>query len=333
MADLIQLRPIHKTLVKTMVNIDISNYKSLNNSLNKTNFSLIQLKTVAKTHHLKVSGNKSELSNRIYSFFCVIKIQSIVRRYFMAKYKRLHGPAMNNRVLCTNSDDFITMDPIKDIPFDQFISYRDDDGFIYGFDIISLYTLIVKVKGIDIVRNPYNRNNLPTTVIQNIKSLKRLSKILHIKVNLQYVNDIQSISVEKAIELRTLALFQTINSLGNYAEHNWFLSLSKKSLIFYLIELNDIWNYRSQITNEIKCEIYPPNGNPFRNIDLETLHNEPDINKIRQSILNILENFVNCGINKDSKTLGAYYVLGSLTIVNESAANAMPWLFQSFEYF
>jgi hypothetical protein len=333
MNDLIQVRPNinkpTKTMVNINININISNYKSLN----KTNFSLVQLKTMAKTHHLKVGGNKADLSHRIFSYFCVIKIQSIVRRYFVFKYKRLQGPAIMNRALCTNTDDFITMDPIKDIPFNQFISYKDEDGFIYGFDIISLNTLILKVKGIEIVRNPYNRNILPTTVIKSIKSLKRLSKILHIHINLHYVNDIASISIEKAIELRTLTLFQTINYLGNYTDHQWFLSLSKKSLIFYIMELNDIWNYRSQITHEIKCEIFPPNGNPFRHLDIHYLHNELDINKIRQSILSILENFVNYGINKDSQLLGAYYVLGSLTIVNESAANALPWLFQSFEYF
>jgi hypothetical protein len=41
---------------------------------------------------------------------------------------------------------------------------------------------------------------------------------------------------------------------------------------------------------------------------------------------------VNCGIDKDSKTLGAYYVLGGLTLVNPAAAIALPWLYQSVLY-
>jgi hypothetical protein len=38
---------------------------------------------------------------------------------------------------------------------------------------------------------------------------------------------------------------------------------------------------------------------------------------------------VKTGINNDFKTLGAYYVLGALCLVNQNAANSLPWLFQS----
>ena len=35
------------------------------------------------------------------------------------------------------------------------------------------------------------------------------------------------------------------------------------------------------------------------------------------------------GINTDAKSLGAFYVLAGLTLVNINAATAMPWLYQS----
>jgi hypothetical protein len=54
---------------------------------------------------------------------------------------------------------------------------------------------------------------------------------------------------------------------------------------------------------------------------------------MKKVILEVLEKMVNSGIDKDSKTLGAYYVLGALTLVNESASTSLPWLFQSFGYF
>lgn len=41
---------------------------------------------------------------------------------------------------------------------------------------------------------------------------------------------------------------------------------------------------------------------------------------------------VNTGIDNDSKCLGSYYVLGALTLVNENAALALPWLHDSFSY-
>ena len=60
---------------------------------------------------------------------------------------------------------------------------------------------------------------------------------------------------------------------------------------------------------------------------------EPNIEKIKQTALDILEKFVNTGIDKDNKSLGAYYVLGALTLVNENAAASLPWLYQSVSYF
>ena len=56
------------------------------------------------------------------------------------------------------------------------------------------------------------------------------------------------------------------------------------------------------------------------------------MDNIKYVILEILEKFVNSGINNDSKTLGSYYVLGALTLVNDNASLSLPWLYQSFSY-
>jgi len=42
-----------------------------------------------------------------------------------------------------------------------------------------------------------------------------------------------------------------------------------------------------------------------------------------------IENLIYNGINRDSQYLGASYVLSALTLVNESAAESMPWLYYS----
>ena len=49
-----------------------------------------------------------------------------------------------------------------------------------------------------------------------------------------------------------------VDSLGNYSDVNWFLKLSKRQLIRYIRELHDIWNYRAQLTSEIKLKICFP---------------------------------------------------------------------------
>ena len=97
--------------------------------------------------------------------------------------------------------------------------------------------------------------------------------------------------------------------------------------------MHDIWNYRAQLSNEIKRDICPPSGDPFRNLSIPYIHNELNMSNVRKVILEVLEKLVNSGADKDSKALGAYYVLGCLTLVNEAASTSLPWLFESFVYF
>lgn len=311
----------------------INNY----NDLLRYNFNVTHFKNIAKKYKLKVSGNKNQLLTRIYSYLYfssyIIKIQRVFRGRIVRKYKLLHGPASLNRKMCTNTDDFITMEPLEEINFHQFLSYKDEDGFIYGFNIISLYNLFLKSKNIESVRNPYNRNIIPEAVIKNIKSIIKFSIILKIHIDLDYEDDTKGLSNEKVIELRSLSLFQNINALGNYSDPQWFLSLTKLQLIKYIKELADIWNYRAQIDQQTKANICPQQGNPFKYFNINFIYTESDMSNIRKVILEVLEKFVNIGIDQDSKYLGACYVLGALTIVNENAASSLPWLFQSFGYF
>ena len=335
---------IHAECEKTIP--DIKNLKKITNDdlviptintydiILNHNFSVQQLKTIAKNYKLKMSGTKKELVSRIYIFLklssVIIKIQKLYRGNLQRKCVVLHGPAYINRSLCTNDSDFLTGDEVKDLKCSQFFSYKDVDGFIYGFDIISLYNLIIKSEGV--VKNPYNRNNISNKVIQNIRSLIRISKMLKIKIDIDIQDVSSELSTQKNAELRILDLFQNINALGNYSEPIWFSSLNKFQIIRLLRDLTDIWSYRAQLSPETKRTICPPDGNPFRNINYTYLHNEPSEEKVKQFALDILERFVNTGIDRDNKSLGAYYVLGALTLINENAAVSLPWLYQSVSY-
>jgi hypothetical protein len=305
------------------------------NELVYNSYNVTQLKSFAKHYKLKISGNKPQLISRIYSFLYfssyVIKIQKIFRGMLVKKYKNLHGPASMNRKLCNNSDDFVSMEPIEEINFHQFISYKDKDEFIYGFDINSLHNLFLKTG--NEIKNPYNRNLIPELVFKNIRSLIRLGKILNININLNFADDSKNVSGEKAIELRALTLFQNIDSLGNYSNANWFISLNRNQLIKFIRELIDIWNYRAQLPVQTKRNICPPLGDPFRNLSIQYVNMEPNLWNIKKVLLEVMEKLVNSGVDKDSKSLGAYYVLGALTLVNTEAATSLPWLFQSVNYF
>ena len=126
----------------------------------------------------------------------------------------------------------------------------------------------------------------------------------------------------------TFVPFSNINQLGNYSDHEWFLNLTKPRLIIFIRELYDIWNYRAQIPNETKVKICHPNGNPFFNFSFNFI-NQMSEDQLKNRILEILRKLVYDGINDEFRSLGAYYILASLTIVNENAAIALPWLYES----
>lgn len=305
------------------------------NDLVYNNYNVTQLKNFAKHYKLKVTGNKAQLHSRLYSFLYfssyIIKIQKIFRGYLVGKYKKLHGPAIMDRKMCTNSDDFVTMEPVEEIKFHQFISYKDIDGFVYGFDINSLHNLFLKSG--DEIKNPYNRNKIPDSVFKNIRQLIRLGKIFNININLNFEDDTKYLSSEKVIELKAVTLFQNIDALGNYSNANWFLNLNRIQLIKFIRELMDIWNYRAQLPNETKRNICPPIGDPFRILNIQYVNAEQNLWNIKKVLLDIIDKLVNGGVDRDSKSLGAYYVLGALTLVNAEAATSLPWLFQSVNYF
>ena len=299
------------------------------------NYNVAQLKSFAKHYKLKITGNKPQLLSRIYSFLYfssyIIRIQKIFRGFLVKKYNLLHGPACLNRKLCTNTEDFVLMEPVGEINFHQFISYKDSDGFIYGFDINSLHNLFIKSN--DEIRNPYNRNLIPDMVFKDIRTLIRISKIIKINIDLCFEDATKKVSNEKAIELKALTLFQTIDSLGNYSNANWFLSLNRNQLIKFIRELMDIWNYRAQLSIETKRNICPPIGDPFRSLSIQYINTEQNLWNVKKVLLDVMEKMVNSGVDKDNRSLGAYYVLGALTLVSTEAATSLPWLFQSVNYF
>tara|TARA_Y100000389_G_scaffold180237_1_gene194910 strand:+ start:2573 stop:3676 length:1104 start_codon:yes stop_codon:yes gene_type:complete len=298
------------------------------------NYNIQQLKKISKEYNIRTSGNKDELKKRIYNYmyysYYSIYIQKIVRKIFVKNYIALHGPGFYNRSRCTNDCDFATLDELKSIPYSQFFSFEDKDKFIYVFDILSIYNLYIKNK--TQVHNPFSTKLIDKEVFNTMMAFIKYSKMLDIKINIDY-NNVEKMNESKKLEIKILTLFQHMDSLGNYTDMRWLTSLSKYQLIKFLRELADLWHYRANLTQEVKREICPPFGNPFRsvNININSIHNY-NHNIIKKSVVTIIEEFITKGINNDSKSLGCYYILSCLTLVNESAAEALPWLYESVNY-
>jgi hypothetical protein len=177
--------------------------------------------------------------------------------------------------------------------------------------------------------------DLKKALTQRFNDLKTRTKKKRVKydIELEVKQVDEEVSVKKSVELRALTLFQNMDALGNYTNSKWFMDLNKLQLIRMLRELFDIWDYRAPLSMDTKRAICPPIGNPFPNvIYFNQLNITENIDDIRKYILVILEKFVNYGIDRDNKCLGAYYVIGALTLVNPEAATSLPWLYQAFSY-
>jgi len=297
----------------------------------KFNYNKKQIKEILKKYNQPVSGNKEIIINRCYNFlklsYFSIIIQKYFRKFLCKEYIRISGPAVKKRDLCINKTDFLSLDNISTIQLKNFFSYRDEDNFIYGFDFCSIYNLVLKENP---TKNPYNRKKLPGDILKKIDKKIRISKILGFKIKTD-INNIKELDSEKEFRFKTLAIFHKIDELGNYSNLEWFMSLNKQKLIRFTKELLDIWQYRAQLSIETKKKIFPPFGNPFARIRVEYLINK-DRKKIRKIILFLIENLITKGVDKQSKCLGAFYVLGALTLVNNDAALALPWLYESVRY-
>lgn len=140
-------------------------------------------KAIRKIHDFAVVGNKKVVLQRLVTYFEQEKASSVIQKYirgrFVRKFCNLLGPAKRERKLCVNDTDFNTLEPIEDIPYDDFYSYKDNSDYVYGFQLSSLlaYKKSQKASGF---KNPYNRMPMKRQ-LSAIYQLVRLRKIITCK--------------------------------------------------------------------------------------------------------------------------------------------------------
>ena len=295
------------------------------------NYRVPQLKAMCRHYGVVVFGaNKETLTTRLFSCLeshkSAVVIQKKFRSFMLRRYIKAKGPAFIKRRLCVNDTDFFTMDLVSDIEFEQFISFTDKDSMVYGFDILSLHNLLTK--GTKPSRNPYNRNELPKTVLDNMEFLFKFSHIYFKKIDVR-IDEPILLDKTKHLELNCITLFQEINNLGNYADHLWLWSLGKNKLVKFIKELADIWSYRANLSIEMKRTICPPNGDPGLGLNVYYYVHSMDLNKLRKTCMSIIQSMILSATDETNRVLGANYVLCALTLVNDNASASLPWLYQS----
>lgn len=150
--------------------------------------SLSQMKDICRHHRVMVTGNKTILYDRIKTYFksvkALINIQSCMRRMNAQTMIKLHGPALHNRSICVNDMDIMGTDLI-DIPMDYFYSFTDQ-GFTYGFDVVSFMKLIQDNKSSKKTKNPYTRDNIDEVIISEFYQLLRQMKLHNREIKFDY---------------------------------------------------------------------------------------------------------------------------------------------------
>jgi len=160
--------------------------------------------------------------------------------------------------------------------------------------------------------NNNNNNNLSNEMISNRERLNT--------------------SRTKPINDRITELFIEIDALGNYTQSSWFSNLDIRNYIRLYRSLYEIWNYRSNLSREVRNQICPNMG-PFDGIFPRVIyHDDLTLDQIRVGCITVFENLIFLGINDDSRKLGAFHALSALTIVSPGARQAMPWLYDSVAY-
>jgi hypothetical protein len=238
-----------------------------------------------------------------------LTIQRIFRGHLCRDYYKLRGPAFREPKKCVNETDFITLDKLNMIPRAQFVTHKDKDGHIFGFDLCSLHNLFVhKTVG---ATNPYTREEFSKNFRNKIKRILKLSKMFGDNINTVIEDTYKGLSEEKQMELFGISVFQKID----------------------MRELMDIWVYRANLSLTIKKNICPPYGNPFIGFNITQLQTNLSLTTLKYNILKVMEKLVTKGVDRDSKILGALYILTALTLVSPDAAEARPELYNSAAHY
>lgn len=190
-------------------------------------------------------------------FRCIKEYSSDVSQitHIQALYRGRYQRRILTERKCNNTEDFFTFEEISDINPLYFYSYKDAKGFRWGFDIRSLHRLNQLM-----YPNPYTTEKIPSTVLDDVK--KRFKELQHHPQYSPIVDEVIR-DRETLIKQRVVDLFSLIEQSGYTCHVEWFLNLNIRRLRELYKQLEDIWNYRAQLTSSMKCLICPPHGRLF----------------------------------------------------------------------
>ncbi len=241
------------------------------------------------------------------NLFFIILIQSYVRRWIIYR-----------RSICHNDEDILYSISKYDIDSKYFYRFKNNiNNKYYAYDIRSLYELI---------NSNYPSCPYTLSLISNdqITVINDFVNKLEMK-GLQIKNDVK-LDETQELEMEIKDLFYKINMLDNYTNHKWFSDLDLELLITLYIKTEDIWNYRSLLSETAKKNIIG-NDKIFQ-IPIFDIQKEKSKKNMQKILLKYFNSMVSNGKDINEKKLGAILVLSGLVEVSHEASLGLPHLIQ-----
>ena len=296
-------------IIKTLNIIDRKKYKK---TLKKEILFTILSNKYAKFNYYE---NNREL---------IIKIQ----KYYRNKYEKLNillrGPGFLDKILCNNQEDFFTYETVNEINDKYFFSYKDVSNIVWFFDIRSFIKLIELKQP-----NPYTMVPFHDNIINKCNNLKEYMKSKNIK--LDFKDEMEGIKQDKKniLKQKMVDLSANIERLGYSFNMEWITCLGTNRLKKLYGILEDIWNYRAQLTSGMKIKICPPNGILFNKtpMDIRRINSR---DTMRDIIVTDILKFSGAVEDCDKITGYTYFLMGlGSPQVNNIVCETHPWILYS----
>ena len=322
--------------ISKMITLEDYNKNNSNRRTTKIFYYCNDIKKTLQYYNLNTKGLKKNmlestmkhLFDRLNSYEkyldTIIFIQQRIKKNIKENQLKLYGEGFFNKNQCQNLEDFYTFETYHDISDDYFFSYKDTQDKIYYFDIRSFNKLLDSSKT---PKNPYNREPISENIIKIAK--KRLEYMETRGIPTKFKEPKITMTEEQLFNSRVLDIFQKIDALNVTAagtNPKWFIDLNIIKLQKFYRNLEDIWNYRADLSLEQKKQIVP--NNDLFNISINKIFLIDNLKKVRDIILNDLDKLITSGISDNHKSTGCYYILIALSEISPDCAVALPWLVQ-----
>lgn len=257
------------------------------------------------------------------------KIQAWYRFHRGLFMVRRRGLGYWTRSILTNDADFFSTDPVQDISGQMFLSYKDEQNHVYGFDIRSLNALYIRAEQMqEKPQNPFTRKDFPEWLLNKKNTI--IERLLKRGIPQEWV-PIQPPTPEQQWRMKVVDLFNKIDELNYYSSPDWFIGLNLYGQVKFYRELFDIWNFRAGLSPAQKNAIVPQYPQKIFKHSPNTV-SQQTIQVVQKLNMNTMRLLISSAEDRNDRILGAMYIITTFTLVNRQARIAYPWLYDSVAF-